>query len=103
MISNDNVGIVHRALKAVWNGARGTAQKTLFVDGFRFRNLSSLDDVTDLDGLRQRLRSVRSIHPCGRLLVQDMVDSGDLVAVWWTFRNGERCRSERTAEPFQAS
>jgi len=100
MISKDNVGIAQRALKAVWNGARDTAQKTLFVDGFMFRNLSSLDDVTDLDGLRQRAAFMRSTYPCGRLLVQDVVDSGDLIAVWWTFRNGERCRSEQTAHPF---
>jgi hypothetical protein len=101
MIAKNNVSIAERALKAVWNEARGAAQKSLFADSFVFRNLSSLDDVTDLDGLRQRAASVRSTYPCGCLKVQDMVDSGDLVSVWWTFRNRAGCRSEQASRGLQ--
>ena len=96
MISQNNVGIAKRALKAVWNGGRGAAQKTLFADNFVFRNLSSLEDVTDLDGLRQRAASVRSTYPCGRLKVQDSVGFGEVISVWWTFRDDEGCRSGRS-------
>jgi hypothetical protein len=101
MISQNNVGIAKRALKAVWNGGRGAARETLCADNFVFRNLSSLEDVTDLDGVRQRAASVRSTYPCGRMKVHDSVGSGDLISVWWTFRDNERCRSGRSLRPSQ--
>ena len=91
----NNVGIAERAVRLVWTDGRGTAQQALFADDFMFRNLSSLDDVTDLDGLRQRTASLRSLHPCARLQVWDTVASGELVSVWWTFKSEEGCRSRR--------
>ena len=96
MISNDSVSLVDRAFRAIWNGTRGTDLKALFADGFEFRNLSSLDDVTDLSGLRQRIIAVRSVHPRGHLRVEDMVNSGDLVSVWWSFGNNGRSHFPRT-------
>ena len=101
MISQNNVGIAKRALNAVWNGGRGAAQKSLFADNFVFRNLSSLGDTTDLDGLRQRAASMRSTYPCGRLKVQDSVGSGEVISVWWTFRDDEGCRSGQSSRPFK--
>ena len=95
MASTNNVGIAERALRSVWKGLRGMTQKSLFTDDFMFRNLSRLDDVTDLDGLRQRTASLRSLHPCARLQVGDTVASGDLVSVWWTLRGKEDCRSRQ--------
>jgi hypothetical protein len=97
MISQNSVGIAKRALNAVWNGGRGAAQKSLFADNFVFRNLSSLGDTTDLDGLRQRAASMRSTYPCGRLKVQDSVGSGEVISVWWTFRDDEGCRSGQSS------
>jgi hypothetical protein len=101
MTLTNNVGIAERAVRSVWTGGRGTAQKALFADDFMFRNLSSLDDVTDLDGLRQRTASVRSLHRCARLQVQDTVASGDLVSVWWTFKSEDGCRSQRALRAVQ--
>ena len=101
MISQKNTGVAERALKTIWNGPHDSVEGSLFAEGFVFRNLSSVNDVTDLDGLRQRAASVRATYPCGRLKVQDRVDSGNWVSVWWTFRDRAGCRSERASRGLQ--
>lgn len=90
MSAKSRAGIVNGALRAMWNGTNGSDLNSQFDDGFRFRNLNRIDDVADLDGLRQRIASVRSARPGGRWRIKDALEKGDLVVIWWSFEEDGR-------------
>ena len=96
MATKQFTGIPDRALKAIWHEDGRRDLDALFGAGFKFRNLCSLDDMTDLSGLRQRIACVRSAHPGGHLEVKDIMDLGDLVTVWWLFEAGQERQALRT-------
>lgn len=88
--------IVNGVLRAIWSGASGYDLSSQFGAGFRFRNFHSIDDVTDLDGLRRRIASVRSTNPEGRWRLTDALETGDLVVVWWAFGGDGRGQARRS-------
>ena len=89
MPGEDNKSIVRRYLEQVWNEGRIQESSVFLAPGYR-RHTGPGTAPLDVEGQRVRLQSFRTAFPDVRLVIEEMLAEGDLVAFRFTMTGTHR-------------